>query len=272
MKLILPILALSLTTCALTFREGSAYDPEHRIGNPEFFLSEYDFGGVGSSGNRRVTAITPWHGIGAAHYPAGGTLTFNDGSVATITSRTNISGDLDLYTFDRPISTWYGVYVPYAESVEVISCYRTEREGRIDTSFGISADIVVVGKPMSAGRNTYADTFSIIENDSMYLALAYAAWTLEPDAAVGTSGDSGSPTFIGIDGELYLFFTAQTAYTYEMVDGSIAGATVGPALWAFQTELTSLTGGLVRYTLPPSIPEPAGIILWLFLAGCLIKR
>ncbi len=169
--------------------------------NPGFIGASYDLSGIGWNGSKGVALISDQYFIAANHFQPSGSVAFqgSDGVVRT-------------YVIDSYTTTATG---PYTSDL-VIGKLTTAVDSHI-TSYaigdGTSADfigreILTFGQNQQAGRNVisgieYVSTSP--DNPTLTFYFNYDPATgFNPDEARAVGGDSGSPTFTVIDGQLVL--------------------------------------------------------------------
>jgi hypothetical protein len=207
-------LALALSSAsarALGFEQGGIFDPlRHErfasgtsVGvapNPGFFLAAYqaDLSGVGwqsDASTKGAALVTSRHFLNADHYRIGGSVVFRggDGQLHSypVVSNARVYGDIAIGTLAMPVAPEHAIHV-----FPVLPIEGNEQDGREVLYLGRAP---VSGRP-AAGRTAIA--FSTQTMDSLNSALVPA--DVAVDRVYGTTGDSGSPSFVEENGRLVL--------------------------------------------------------------------
>jgi hypothetical protein len=234
----------------------------HDINGKDFHLSEYDFSGFGRAGSRWVTAIDEYWGIGAKHHQATGTVTFNSGEQTTIESKVTSplldNQDLILYKFSTPLqntTTYDLIQFPVTLSgMPLLNGFHEFYYAGFSPS-GKRTSVVLAKNlyPNYEGGSSFASP----------LVFDYQHTTTNLDFGYGVNGDSGAPTFLPIDTQLYL----AGVHWGSVSDGGM--------IWLGE-EIERLTGlenkswlyqdALTRYDKPidkPIVPEPSTLLIGL---------
>jgi hypothetical protein len=234
--------------------------------NPSFFMSGFDLSGVGwTTGNFGVTMISPLHFLTAAHVSFGSTISF-----------VNTAGVLKTYNVD----TGYSYVVQHASGVatdlvigrltapipgsDLITSYPTLSLNSTAAYQGLT--VASFGAGQRAGSNTIDSVFLAdmlpfgtgdLVADDVLLRTDYDSVTGESQGRVG---DSGSPTFVNVNGTLAI------VGTHSAVDESASPNLTYDVLTPYyypeiNAELTAGGYGFATFT---AIPEPGG---WAAIAG-----
>ena len=200
----------SASASALGFEQGGVFDPlRHErfasgmpvgvAANPGFFLAAYeaDLSGLGWQSDvvtKGAALVTPRHFLNANHYPIGGSVVFRggDGQLHSypVVSNTRVYNDIAIGTLAMPVAPEHAIHV-----FPVLPVQSNEHNGREVLYFGLAP----VGGMPAAGRT--AITFS---SQMSSLNSALVAADRAGDRVYGTTGDSGSPSFVEEDGKLVL--------------------------------------------------------------------
>jgi hypothetical protein len=251
--------------------------------NPTFFASSFDFSGVGwvptgGGGTKHVTMISDIHYVAATHFPIGGgaTVAFRakDGSYVTRTvlagSETQIGGsDVLVGRLDAPIpvgATGVSFY-PIASGLE------SQFLGQTMYMFGQSGAIgrnVIGGFQTTPVSGSTRTALSDYEPNLSFDAFGYAQPSPPTDEFVVTSGDSGSPSMMLINGQVSLL----GHHVGQVPAGPLPGGTADSFLGFYQTQLAShltLTGRTLQVQ---PIPEPSQVLMLALPAGvfCAARR
>jgi len=183
--------------------------------NPNFHAAFYDFSGVGwhsADPNLSCTLVSPSHFIGANHVKPGigATVTFyaRDGVLRSFTvanqyNMTNAAGentDLFIGELNQPVMpcdniTFYPILKLASEGAYVgKDLHVYGKSGRVGKTT-ISAFQDFGGDPITGGAGI---------NSTRAYSFSYSNALGSPDDCHAEGGDSGSPSFVGMDGELFV--------------------------------------------------------------------
>lgn len=175
-------------------------NPDAPVPNPTFLLAPYEdqLRGVGWQAThlkKKVALISPQHFLTAKHFKATGSITFLDvtGTLRTfVVSRiTEIEGDVAIGTLAAPIPEEYGI-----NPFPVASISGDGPEGRVVYYVGNAPNSArfAVGRTgfLRASRGTVDLDSILVRDDDLR------------DRVRGITGDSGSPSFFLMNGELVL--------------------------------------------------------------------
>ena len=189
--------------------------PGSPVVNNNFHAAFYDFSGVGwhsADPNLGCTLISPSHFVGANHVKPGigATVTFyaRDGVLRSFTvanqyNVTNAAGentDLFIGELNRPVTpcdniTFYPILNLASEGAyvgkDLLVYGKTGRVGKAT----ISAFQDFGGDPLTGGAGV---------NSTRVYSFIYVNAFGSPDDCHAEGGDSGSPSFVGMDGELFV--------------------------------------------------------------------
>ena len=196
-------------------RHARFLDPDNPAKNPDFFMGDYDWSGVGwnaANRNQSVTMISPQHFVGAKHYiiPTGRTVSFlnRDGEIKSyviegyseVGFSDGSSADLILGCLREPI--------PETDKVAYYSVIDADNKdtSEFETDWYLNKELLCYGWSASVGLNNI-DSFNFVQpssNDRTF-CMAYDYHTNNAnylDEAGLLLGDSGSPAFIANAGHL----------------------------------------------------------------------
>lgn len=236
--------------------------PSNPVVNASFFLSGYDLSGIGwTSGNFGITLISPRHFVTAAHVSAGTTVSFLslDGTVKsypvdstyTVLHSAGVATDLKVVRLTAPIAP--GDQVSYFPTLLLNSA--SDYLGLTVASFGAG---------QRAGFNTI-DAAGVTDMlpfgfpngtaDNVIFITDYDAVTGQTQ---GVSGDSGSPSFVGVGGSLALIGTHSA-----IVDAS-PDQTIDVLIPAYFSQINSQLAldGYTFGAFVTAIPEPSTWAVW----------
>ena len=241
--------------------------PNSPVVNPSFFLAGYDLSGLGwTSGNFGVTLISPQHLLTAAHVSAGTTVSFLSltGTVQsytvdssyTVLHSAGVNADLKIVRLTAPIAP--GDQVNYFPTLLLNSV--SDYLGLTVASFGagqraglntIDAAGVVDMLPFGTGNGTADNVVFITDYDAV------------TGQTQGASGDSGSPSFVGVGGSLALIGTHSA-----IVDAS-PDQTIDVLIPAYFGQINARLAldGYAFGTYVSAIPEPS---TWGALVGLVV--
>jgi len=202
---------------AVSHERFSSGFPSAPVVNSSFFLSSYDLSGIGwTSGNFGVTLVSPRHFLTAAHVSPGASVSFfsTDGAVRSyavdgtfvIQHASGVSTDLLVGRLAEPI--------PGSDNV---SHYSTLLLGSASDYLGLT--IAAFGSGQRAGTNTI-DAVGVVDmlpfgspNGTADNAVFITDYDAVTGQTQGQAGDSGSPSFVGINGSLALLGTHSAIVT-----------------------------------------------------------
>ncbi|MCK4947813.1 MAG: hypothetical protein KAS46_05530 [Candidatus Aureabacteria bacterium] len=258
--------------------------------NSSFYLSSYDWSGVGwetNSPSRSVALVSPLHFVGANHWriPVGNTITFknNDGILNNYTvggyhtlTYTTFSGtftpDLVVGCLTDPI--------PDADNITYYPVTQYDSDGAIPPGFYpdehfhsndwyLGKEIFVYGWSARVGTGTFEGlqgTGTVTTNltrtfDYLYHVSDDPQYLDEP---FGVGGDSGSPTFLPWEGSLALLGTH-----FAHSPGETLKATYDSFIPAYISDINSAIS-LSGYSLNVLnvIPEPSTFLC--FVCGIIM--
>lgn len=183
--------------------------------NPNFHAAFYDFSGVGwhsADPNLGCTLISPLHFVGANHVKPGigATVTFyaRDGvlrsfTVANLHNITNAAGentDLFIGELNLPVTP--------CDNITYYPILNLASEGAY-----VGKDLLVYGKSGRVGKATIGAvqdfggdpiTGGAGINSTRVYSFSYLNALGSPDDCHAEGGDSGSPSLVGMDGELFV--------------------------------------------------------------------
>ncbi len=278
---LLGLFAFSPIACALVVQGyqsiiNERFDsgfPSSPVANtsPSFALAGYDLSGVGWRDNDSrfaITLISPEHFLTAAHVApsAGSTVSFlgADGikRTYTVSSSTTLTyqgrdsdlsiGRLTQVVDTNHITSYNGIFLGnISADYEGLPVTFYGKNGRVGTNM-IEAVFETSLLPFGAGNDNLVDS-----------VLAAADFDDTTGEAQGEVGDSGSPTFVRLEGGQLALFGVHSAigtsngvqYTYDSLPVFTAYGQINSALQADGYSGWSLFGDTLP--LPGIIPEPA---------------
>ena len=196
----------------LRFSSGYPAAPQ---ANPTFLASTHDLSGVGwkaTTGNHSYTLISPCHFVGANHLkPAiGSDLVFRGRDNVlrqfTVAARHAVTNDLG-----EPTDLFVGELTQPIEPCDEISYYPV-LDLAIESEY-VGRQILVYGRSARMGRSTVgafhdfgADpiTGSTPINTTRMYSFLYSNTGVDADDCHAEVGDSGSPVFVEVNGEVYV--------------------------------------------------------------------
>lgn len=239
--------------------DAARHDRFYDEPDKDFIGVAYDWSGVGKSGNRWVTMISPIHFLSAEHFEPTGDVTFYEENDLSGTSHTyQIASGKQIGTSDL----WLGTL---ATSVHSTIAYYPVLEldsaasyiGRELYNYGAGKDT-----EQRVGRNVIEDIVKGVSTDpadgNTGVAMLFDfdnndVITVGGDETYLQSGDSGAPSFTVWNNGLALlgihWFNSGTA-------GVDSGDTFVPAY------LDDLNANMTGYSVTV-VPEPATMALWL---------
>lgn len=244
------------------------------VPNSSFYLNVYDFSGVGwvptaAAGTQNVAMISPRHYVGATHFPLGigTTVAFRakDGSylTRTVASQTTIAGDVMVGELDADLPTGangVAVYpIPVGANAQFVgqTTFLMGQQGRIGRNLIWDVNMMVnVGTgPTQAARNDF-DVNVNLDGRGFAPPLPPPA-TPPTDEFVVQGGDSGSPTFLPVGGQLSLLGAHQGLFA----PGGVQQWMSDTFLTAYQSQLNThlMLDGFSLNTIP--VPEPSSLAL-----------
>lgn len=242
--------------------------------NSSFFLSSYDFSGVGwqtGSTSFAVTMVSPQHFLAAAHAApgTGASVSFlgSDGTVRnyTVGSTTpiyfsdGVASDLVVGTLTSAVAS----QVTYYPSIYLGS----------NLSNYVGINLAVYGAGGRVGMNSIAGFGTADFNphdgvtDNLFAVMNYDATTggtqAAPAAAQGEGGDSSSPSFALVGGNLAVV-GIHSAINGNPPPQQTYDTFVPGYIGAIDSVLQ--TGGY-NFSYYAAIPEPASVAAWLALSA-----
>ena len=235
------------------FSSGYSANP---VVNPSFFAAAYDFSGVGwnpSTNQQNVALISPRHFVAANHFRPTGTLTFmNRDSVLksyTVSSVTRI-GETDL-----AIGRLTSAILPADEIAyyPVVSVVESDYLGQWIWPYGKYSG--EYSSTIGVGSNVLASIyFEPYINTESYIYYYGQGGSYYPGEAMGQGGDSGSPDFIAVDGQLRVV----GGKSFINTDLSLTGGTFLPYYYQQVDNVLALDG--YHLTVVPE-PGASGLVL-----------
>ena len=206
--------ALQIRACdpAIHDRFSSGY-PGAPVPNPGFLGAAHDFSGVGcktGDSDRSFTLISTRHYVGAAHaaHAVGRRLQFQgrDGVLRTHTVAANhfITNDLG-----QSVDLYVGELATPVDRCDEITFYPildlpTEAD-YLGTELLVYGRTARLGSGEIAGFHDLGVDPEVTEiNETRGFSFVYGNSGTDPDACHAEEGDSGSPSFVAIGGELYV--------------------------------------------------------------------
>ncbi|MBI5693304.1 MAG: trypsin-like serine protease [Verrucomicrobia bacterium] len=244
-------------------RFGSGF-PSSPVANPSFFLGSYDLSGIGwGAGNFGVTLISPQHFVTAAHVDPGSSVSF-----------LSSTGVLRTYTVDSTFTIEHASGVPTDLLVgrltspiaagDNVTYYSTVLLSSVSAYNGLT--VAAFGQGQRAGTNTI-DTTGVTDllpfgspNGTFDNVVFVTDFDSVSGQTQGQAGDSGSPSFVSVNGSLALVGTHSAVntsvspnqtvdvlvpYYYSQINARLAldGYTFGAfAAIPEPSELAALTG------------------------------
>lgn len=245
--------------------------PNAPVDNPTFYLSTYDFSGVGYTlgGQQSVALVSPQNFIGATHFgfPVGAVLDFRPVGAApsTVISRTVASTVPVMNADGSPSDVLFGTLSAPFTPNDRVTYYQIPSDATHSTyqgqqlfNYGQGAQ---VGRSnvSSFGSGNYAGTgntsFFVYDYDhNGYSIDSDGVPDYNPDQFHVVGGDSGSPTFLPVNGQLFLLGAhgAEETFTPPPPTGDPAGGSVDSFLPDYGPQIQAL--------LTP-VPEPSTFLL-----------
>jgi hypothetical protein len=235
------------------FSSGYSANP---VVNPGFFAAAYDFSGVGwdpSDDRRNVAMISPLHFVTSWHFYPTGSLAFmnRDGVVITNT----VSGITRIGTTDLAIGRLTAAISPADEIAyyPVVSVSESDYLNQWIWPYGKYFSTIGVGSNRVA--EIYFESHPDINTQS-YIYYYGQGGSYYPGEAMAEGGDSGSPDFIAVDGELRVV----GGKSFIANNPNLTGGTFLPYYYQQVDSVLAADGYHLMV-----VPEPgAG---WLMLAG-----
>lgn len=253
-----------------TFPAGTPPTP-----NPTFYLSPYDFSGVGwvpgaGPGTQQVAMISPLHYVAATHFPLGigQTVAFRakDGSylTRTVTTQTQISGsDVMVGELNAPLPTGATGVANYSIGNGPGSAFVGNQVFMFGQRGRVGRQILGALFAFGGGGGLGPTTTFVSDNDVVgdFDGFGFAPGTPTDELFVEV-GDSGSPSFLFYGGNISLV----GHHMAQINSGGIPG-NLDSFLPAYIPQLSAQLA-LDGYTLSVvPIPEPSSMMLMGVIAG-----
>lgn len=269
---VITLLAVAITvvapltsTAALTFVNDDYDSSRHDIDSPSFFLKDFDFGGIGWSFGRGITAIDPSWAIGATGHQPGNTVTFVSGEESSfIDQRVDLTypdgtttNYMTLYHFLTPLQNTPTYQMINFPAITTPSLAFPIFDGIYDFIYTGFSDDTYTGLSAGFNENKYPNLASgstfhspLIFNDS--------ATDRDPDTVFGGGWDEGMPSFLVVNGVMYLA---------GVHDGSTQDSGI---VWSGE-DIEAKTGLDDLYVMYADaiIPEPSTLLLGLAGVSCI---